>query len=222
SGLTASAKGTDAGTYTAEVTGTAVVKDAAGNDVTGQFTVKTENGTLTIGKRSVTLTSANLSKEYDGKALTNGDTALATESGWADGEGASYTFTGSQKAVGSSANAFSYTLNNNTKAGNYIITKTEGALTVTNRDAKYEITVTAKSATEKYDGTEKSVSGLVTTTFTVEGNTYTVSGLTAEAKATDAGTYTSAVTGTAVVKDSDGNDVTAQFSVKTENGTLTV
>ncbi|MCB7515029.1 hypothetical protein LI073_13760, partial [bacterium 210917-SL.2.15] len=169
SGLTASAKGTDAGTYTAEVTGTAVVKDSDGSDVTAQFIVKTQSGTLTIGKRSVTLTSANLSKEYDGKALTNGDTTLATESGWADGEGASYTFTGSQKAVGSSANAFSYTLNNNTKADNYNITKTEGTLTVTNRDAKYEITVTAKSATEKYDGTEKSVSGLVTTTFTVEG-----------------------------------------------------
>ena len=134
SGLTASAKGTDAGTYTAEVTGTAVVEDAAGNDVTGQFTVKTENGTLTIGKRSVTLTSANLSKGYDGKALINGDTALATESGWANGEGASYTFTGSQKAVGSSANAFSYTLNSNTKADNYNITKTEGTLTVTNRN----------------------------------------------------------------------------------------
>ena len=199
-----------------------MVQDSDGNDVTAQFSVKTENGTLTIGKRSVTLTSANLSKGYDGKALTNGNTALATESGWANGEGASYTFTGSQKAVGSSANAFSYTLNNNTKADNYVITKTEGTLTVTNRDAKYEITVTAKSATEKYDGTEKSVSGLVTTTFTVEGNTYTVSGLTASAKGTDAGIYTSAVTGTAVVQDSDGNNVTAQFSVKTENGTLTV
>ena len=89
------------------------------------------NGTLTVTKRNVTITSANLSKEYDGKALTNGNTALATESGWVDGEGASYTFTGSQKAVGSSANAFSYTLNSNTKADNYVITKTEGTLTVT-------------------------------------------------------------------------------------------
>ena len=33
--------------------------------------------------------------------------------------------------MGSSANAFSYTLNSNTKAGNYVITKTEGTLTVT-------------------------------------------------------------------------------------------
>ena len=214
---------TDAGKSDNTISGTKeiVYKDTGATAATFK-NVAWVNGTLTVTKRNVTITSANLSKEYDGKALTNGNTALATESGWVDGEGASYTFTGSQKAVGSSANAFSYTLNNNTKAGNYVITKTEGTLTVTNRDAKYEITVTAKSATEKYDGTEKSVSGLVTTTFTVEGNTYTVSGLTASAKGTDAGIYTSAVTGTAVVKDSDGNNVTAQFSVKTENGTLTV
>src|SRR5699024_1177933 len=98
--------------------------------------------------------------------------------------------------------------------------KNEGTLTVTNRDAQYEITVVADSGTEKYDGTEKSVSGLETTTFVVNGQTYTVEGLSAEAKGTDAGTYPVNVTGTAVVKDADGNDVTGQFSVKTQDGTL--
>ncbi|MCI8576129.1 MAG: hypothetical protein HFG64_01130, partial [Lachnospiraceae bacterium] len=61
--------------------------------------------TLKVTKRQVVLTSADLSKEYDGTALTNGDTALAVESGWADGEGASYTFIGSQTLVGNSPNA---------------------------------------------------------------------------------------------------------------------
>ena len=80
----------------------------------------------------------------------------------------------------------------------------------------------AKSGGEKYNGSEQSVSGLVTTTFEVEGNTYTVEGLTAEAKATDAGTYPVNVTGTPVVKDADGNVVTDQFSVKTQNGQLKI
>ena len=107
------------------------------------------------------MTSATLSKEYDGTALTNGDTALAVESGWADGEGASYSFTGSQTLVGNSPNAFDYTLNSNTLAGNYEIQKSEGTLTVSNRNAAYEVTVTASSLTAIYDGTEKSVSGFV-------------------------------------------------------------
>ena len=154
---------TDAGRYTNNITGTAVVKDAAGNDVTSQFTVKTENGKLIINKAAVTLKSANLNKKYDGNALVNGKTALATETGWAEGEGATYSFTGSQTLVGSSANAFSYTLKNGTNADNYIITKTEGTLTVTPYDEAIIAKISGTKATYVYDGTEYSVSG-----FTVE------------------------------------------------------
>ena len=216
---------TDAGTYTNNITGTAVVKDASGNDVTAQFVVKTENGSLVINKAAVTLKSADLSKPYDGKALVNGKTALATETGWAEGEGATYSFTGSQTLVGSSANAFSYTLKSNTKEANYNISKSEGTLTVTNRpeDAKYEITVKANSAIATYDGKPHTAAGLETATFEVDGSTYTVEGLTTEDPTkTDAGTYTNNITGTAVVKDASGNDVSAQFVVSTENGSLTI
>ena len=223
-GLTASgAAGTDAGNYTSKVTGTAVVKDAAGNNVTKQFTVKTENGSLVISKATVTLKSADLNKEYDGKALVNGKTALAKEEGWAEGEGATYAFTGSQTVVGSSANAFSYTLKAGTKADNYTISKTEGTLTVKDRATKYEITVKAKSGTATYTGKEHKVEGFEATEFTVDGNKYKVEGLTASGAAgTDAGNYTSKVTGTAVVKDAAGNNVTKQFTVKTENGSLVI
>ena len=203
------------------VTGTATVKDAAGNDVTAQFSVKTVNGTLTVTKRDVTITSGSATKQYDGKALTNHEVEV-TGDGFVDGQGADYSYTGSQTLVGSSANSFTYTLKDGTKADNYVITTANGTLTVTDRDALYSIEVEANSGSYKYDGTEKSVSGLKETTFTVEGNTYTISGLTAEAKATDAGSYPVNVTGKATVKDAAGNDVTAQFSVKTENGTLTV
>ena len=226
SGLTTeNPKATNAGTYTNNITGTAVVKDAFGNDVTAQFIVKTENGKLVINKASVTLKSADLTRKYNGKALVNGETALETETGWAKGEGATYSFTGSQTLVGSSANAFSYTLNEGTNADNYTITKNEGTLTVTNRpeDAKYEITVTANSTTATYDGQPHTAVGLETTTFVVEGNTYTVEGLkTEDPSKTDAGTYTNNITGTAVVKDADGNVVTDQFVVKTTNGSLTI
>ena len=222
SGITVGANGTDAGTYPAQF-----AEGTVGTiDKTEKYIVASvENGSLVIGKAEVTLKSADLSKKYDGTALENGGTALETESGFAKGEGATYTFTGSQTVVGSSPNAFDYTLNEDTKADNYTITKSEGTLKVTDRDEteKYEITVTANSATETYDGTEKTVSGVTDTTFTNDkGAQFTVEGLSATVSGTDAGEYANEVSGTPVVKDAAGNDVTKQFKVKTVNGKLVI
>ena len=222
SGITVGANGTDAGTYPAQF-----AEGAVGTvDKTEKYIVASvENGSLVIGKAKVTLKSADLSKAYDGTALENGGTALATEDGFVEGEGATYTFTGSQTLVGSSANAFTYTLNEGTKAENYDIEKTEGKLTVTDREEadKYEITVTANSATETYDGTEKTASGVTGTTSTNDkGAQFTVEGLSATVSGTDAGEYTNEVSGTPVVKDAAGNDVTSQFKVKTVNGKLVI
>ncbi|MDR4060517.1 MAG: Ig-like domain-containing protein [Slackia sp.] len=187
------------------------------------------DGHVDIAKADVTLKSADLTKPYDGTALTNKnggetETPLATESGFAEGEGATYSFSGSQTVVGSSANAFNYTLNEGTKAENYNITVTPGTLTVTNRDAKYQITVKANSDTATYDGKQHSATGIETNEFTtVEGNTYTVSGLTTENPVkTNAGTYPNNITGTAVVTDANGNDVSDQFEVTTKNGSLVI
>ena len=219
-GITVGATGTNAGEYPA-----AFAKGTVGmTDGTGKYIVsKAIDGKLEIGKAAVTLKSATLSKKYDGNALVNGDTALEIESGFAEGEGATYNFTGSQTVVGSSANAFSYELNSNTNIDNYEISKQEGTLTVTNREAKYEITVKANSATATYDGKEHEAVGVETYEFTVEGNSYTVSGLSTEdPKQKDAGSYTNNITGTPVVTDKEGNVVTSEFEVKTENGSLTI
>ena len=200
----------DAGTYT-------IVAKATVNGVE-----LTAEATLTIKPATVTLKSADLDKEYDGKALVNGEKALATEEGWAEGEGATYNFTGSQTVVGSSANAFTYTLNEGTNADNYTINKTEGKLTVKDRETKYEITVKAKDGTATYDGKDHTVSGFEATPFEVNGNKYTVTGLSASVTGKAAGKYTSKVTGKAVVKDAAGNNVTKQFTVNTENGSLVI
>ena len=86
--------------------------------------------TYKITKRSVTLTSATVSKVYDGSALTNTSIAVSGD-GFVEGEGASYEVTGSQTEVGNSANAFEYKLNEKTLASNYNITKVVGTLTIT-------------------------------------------------------------------------------------------
>lgn len=219
SNITVGAHGTDAGTYDAQfANGTVGTVDKTEKYIV----VSAKDGKLVIGKAKVTLKSADLSKKYDGTALKNGDNALETESGFAEGEGATYEFTGSQTVVGSSPNAFNYTLNEGTKADNYTITKSEGTLTVTNRDAKYEIEVESNSAEFTYDGNEHMAEGFKTLEFTVDGNEYTVSGLSASVAKTDAGTYSNAITGTAKVVDASDNDVSDQFSVTTKSGSLVI
>ena len=80
----------------------------------------------------------------------------------------------------------------------------------------------ATSGTFVWDRTEKSVSGFKTLDFIVNGNEFTVSGLSAEGSGTDAGTYPVEITGTAVVSDAEGNDVSNQFDVTAVDGTLTI
>lgn len=182
-------------------------------------------GVLTVEKRPVSLTSASGSKEYDGKPLTNhkvtvGEATWGT--GWVDGQGATYSFTGSQKIVGSSENTFECIPNEGTNLDNYQINKTYGTLTVTDRSEKYQITLTPNSKSVTYDGTEKSVSGFETLEFQINGQTFYVSGVEASAAGTDAGEYPVKVSGQAVVIDSDGNDVTDQFTVNIDDAKLTI
>ena len=114
---------TDVGTHTLYVR--QEITDGA-----NQSRVLTTQATYTITPRPVTLTSASDEKEYDGTPLTN-NTVTAEGDGFADGEGVTCTVTGTQTEVGSSENKFTYTLNDNTKPGNYKITSNYGTLTVT-------------------------------------------------------------------------------------------
>ena len=125
--------------------GTVTIKVAGLGNYTGSFTK-----TYKITKRLVTLTSATVSKTYDGQALTN--TAITVSGdGFVEGEGASYEVTGTQTSVGNSANAFEYKLNEKTLASNYDITKAVGTLTITAAPAPVTPTpVSPPPATPRY------------------------------------------------------------------------
>ena len=224
-GLSATVSGTDAGEYTNEVSGTPVVKDAAGNDVTSQFKVKTVNGKLVIDKRAVTIKPKNATKAYDGKPLKAIEWEIVSGS-FVDGQSiADPQYNGSQTVPGSSESSITkWGYAEGTNAANYNITAAKGSLTVTDRadGEKYKITVKANSAESTYDGNEHAVEGFETLEFAVDGNEYTVSGLSASVSGTDAGIYPNNVTGTAKVTDAAGNDVTSQFSVTTESGSLVI
>lgn len=141
---------TNFGTATNTVVSVKVV-NTAGEDVTDCYTYGTHvNGELSITKRSVTLTSASATKTYDRTVLLS-ETVTVGGDGFAAGEDATYKYTGGQKTVGTSYNTFDYTLNSNTLAANYDITKVEGTLTVNS------VTLTIQWGTTefKYNGKQQ-------------------------------------------------------------------
>ena len=136
---------TNVGTVTVTITG-------AGN-YTGSHDV-----TYQITKRTVKLTSGSDSKTYDGTALVKHDVAVS-EDGFADGEGATYSYAGSQTDAGSSENTFTYALNEGTLASNYEITTANGTLTVEAVKTEVKVEITGHTDTVTYDGQVHSVSG---------------------------------------------------------------
>ncbi len=217
-GVRAEAQGKDAGTY---AMGLSEESFNVGGENAGKYAIElvVKDGALTIGKRSVTLTSEGAERAYNGEALTN-ETVTVSGDGFIEGEGASYRATGSQTQVGSSKNSIEYSLNKGTKAENYAIETVEGMLRVTDRseEERYQITVVPESKTAVYTGEEQSVAGFERLRFTVDSHVYTVSGLSAGAAGKDAGEYLVNVSGSPVVKDAEGHDVTEQFKVEVQDG----
>lgn len=149
------AEGTDAGTYTMGLE-VSDFTNKSDNFTNVEFIVT--DGYVKINPRSVTLTSASDEKVYDGKPLTNETVAVGGD-GFADGEGATYDFTGSQTDVGESKNVFTFEVNANTNKDNYTFEVAIGTLKVNPVTDKVTVTVTEKSDTVTYDGKEHIVSG---------------------------------------------------------------
>ena len=189
----AKAEGTDAATYPMNLAETRF-ENTNTNFKNVRFEV-VEDGQLVINPRPVVLTSADLTKVYDGTALTNGDTPVTemfgTENAFPEGEGLDYTFTGSQTLVGSSANTFTYKPNDNTKADNYTFEVKFGTLEVTPVTDKVTVTIKGGKSSVTYNGEEHTVSGYkvadISNPLYKEAN-FTFSG-TAEANGKNAGTY---------------------------------
>ena len=148
----------DAGTYTNNVTGTAKVSDAAGNDVTSEFAVEIKDGSLVIGPAEATIRPKDASKPYDGTPLVASEFEAA---GFVGGDGvAGVTYGGSQTDAGESGSTIAaYEAAGSTKLANYKITLGEGRLEVTANAEKVVVTIRENSATFPYDGEAKTAEG---------------------------------------------------------------
>ena len=206
-----------------ENTATVTVTDIDGGDYNVSGTKK-----FSIAKRPVTLTSGSKTRDYNESALTNDEVegknanGLTVETGWVTGQGASYTFTGTQTNVGSTPNAFTYTLNSGTIESNYKITKTEGTLTVTAQNIS-SATVSINPDSYFYDGTEKKPTVTVVlggktlvkdTDFEVEFSNNTEAG-SATVTVTGKGNYTGTALGSFTITSATGDltfgDVTKTY-----------
>ena len=96
------------------------------------YTIEKTEGTLTIAKRSVLITSQSATKTYDGSALTRPAVTI-TGDGFVPGELAKAEATGSITNVGSTPNAIQYTTTGAFNAANYSIALSVGTLTVTEK-----------------------------------------------------------------------------------------
>lgn len=219
-GLTAEAKGKDFGTYNTEITGTAkVTKD--GVDVTDKVIVNKINGTLTISKRDVTLTSQTDSKDYDGTPLTRPN--VKVEGNFVDGEVTKVEATGSVTYVseGDVTNTIVITEGENFKESNYSITKHEGTLSITEVDAEVTVTIKGHEETATYDGNPHSVEGYEITDISNKLYTKDDVKFTGQAKAEgiEAGSYQMHLT-----KDqfSNKNSNFKKVTFVVEDGSLTI
>lgn len=186
-------------------------------DVTKNYRITQIDGELRVNKRPVIITASDMSKAYDGTHLYPGDYDLSADA-FVAGEGfATLELAGSQLFPGNSAIELAgYQLQENTKADNYQIEYIAGTLTV--ETARIPITVAAASAEKIYDG-----EALSADEFTVKGTLATGDQVSAviSGEIGSAGSADNAVA-SAKVTHEDGTDVTENYVVTVEAGTLTI
>ena len=119
-----------------------------GSDVTRNYILETDCGTLTVTPRGIKVSTGSAVKVYDGKPLTF-DKWEITEGSLVEGHYAAVLVTGSQTEIGESKNFFEIDIHNengDSVLKNYLVTKDEGTLKVTeNTDTGDKVYVRVKT-----------------------------------------------------------------------------
>ena len=238
-GVSYSAKGADADTYTGKFSGNAVIKNEEGKNVTDNYAIEEKTGTLTISPSdaeiTVTVTTPDESREYDGTEQTmvgwNVDidkSNLSSDMTYTEND---FLYNGtdeSQQATGTNVGTYTTGMtaenfsNENPNYSNVKFVVKNGTLTITKR----KVTISGVQEKVTYDGkshylstTALTADGLASGHWLKESITSAVLG------ATEVGTYTcshkcSIIDGNAGVN--QGNDVTDNYDVTLIEPTLTI
>ena len=204
--------------------GSATVTHVADGTVKNAFTYTLENadfysnvskseGDLSVTPVTLTVTTPDADKKYDGTPLT----AEGTISGFVNGETATFETTGSQTEVGDSENAYTLTWDGTAAETDYTLSESIGTLTVTTNDVA--IVITAGSGEKVYDGAALTNSA-VTSTGIPKG--LLLSEAATLGAQTDVGSSENIVATYKIINE-DGIDVKANFTnITLEPGTLEV
>ena len=164
-------------------------------------------GTLTVNPKDLAITANAMSKTYG----DNDPVLTYTLQGLVGSD----VITGSlSREAGEDVGTYAITQGELTAGVNYIITYTGASFTITRKP----LTITADSDTKAYDGTPLTKNG-----FTYEGLLPSdhIDNVTVTGSQTNAGTSDN-VLSAAVIKNSNNDDVTANYDITYTNGTLTV
>ena len=189
-------------------TATVNIKDIAGDDL-----IVSGSANFTINPAGVTLTANSGTEAYDGTEKTLSGFICSVDGLTFEGVSAS----GSGTEMGDYPVTFTGVTIGTTKdtSGNYVVTNTvNGTLTISRK----QLTITADSETKVYDGTPLTKNSY-THTDLFEGDW--IESVTVTGSQTNAGTSNN-VPSAAVIKNSTDDDVTANYDIIYNNGTLEV
>ena len=157
---------TEAGTYTVYL-----MQDV---QLDGDTVTLHGQGTVTINRLPVDITSGDDNKTYDGTPLTNSTLTYKDGVEFITDDVTTVAATGTITNAGSTTNTIEITYSSADKANNYDVTKHEGQLTVTAATLDISSNLTDDAATKVYDGQPLST----TATSTTEGATikYSIDG----------------------------------------------
>ena len=212
----------DTATHVAEGTVTAncdtlVIKNAQRVDVTSKLNITYVDGSIKINPATLTITTPDASKVYDGTPLT----AEGSITGFVNGETAKFTTTGSQTTSGSRKNTYKIDWEHEATTAsesNYTISESVGTLTVSEYAGL--ITVTTTGGTFTYDG-EAHGATVEVTGLPEKG--YTVETATSNDKATHVADGTvEADCDALVIRNAQGDDVTDKLNIEHVNGNITI
>ena len=208
-----------------------ILKDGNDTDVTDQYTIKCKTGKLHIYKYEITVsTGSAVEKVYDGTPLTTAIDDYTIDPEYQqliknNGHTISVVVKGSQTDVGTGVNVADIVITDKESGGNvtdyYKINKQFGELKVT----LLQMSITAGSAEQEYDGTELTCNEYTCGALTVIDGVIQETGHTIEVVISGSQTNIGQSANTVqevVIKDADGNEVTDNYAITCIDGVLTV
>lgn len=191
--------------------------DSQGRSVTDNYAISFTAGTLTVEKRPISLTTSSQSWTYDGKEHHFENYQIPADQPLAEGQRLHILHSAAVNSVTETPvdNVLAYQIvdgNGQDQTENYSVSETWGTLSVTARP----IAVTTETYNGIYDGVAHS--GGYTVDDLAENHTSQISGT--QPSITDVGSCNNGFAIT--ISDEQGNDVTANYTIRYDYGTLTV